>query len=233
MDAFYDWLNTLLFGLYPYIAVAVFVVGSWVRFDREQYSWKASSSQLLSDKGLRLGSNLFHVGVLMIIVGHVVGLLTPTAIYTKLLTIPQKQMLAMVAGGVFGLLGFAGLSILLLRRLALPRVRATTRASDWLVLLMLWVQVTLGLGTIFVSAQHLDGSSMLNLSHWAQHVVTFQGADAASFIRHEHWLFKLHIWLGLSLFVVAPFTRLVHVWSAPVWYLLRPGYQVVRSRLAR
>ncbi len=231
MDHLANWINTLFFGIYPYIAFAVFAVGCVVRFDREQYSWKASSSQLLDKSSLRLGSNLFHIGVLFIIVGHLVGLLTPTSIYTQFITVPQKQLLAMVAGGIFGVLCFTGLLLLITRRLNNPRLREHTRFSDWLVLWMLFIQVSLGLSTLFVSAQHLDGGSMLNLSHWAQHIVTFQ-PNAADFIKDEHWLFKVHIWLGLSLFVVAPFSRLVHVLSAPIWYVFRP-YQVVRSRWTR
>ncbi|MCP5174544.1 MAG: respiratory nitrate reductase subunit gamma [Moraxellaceae bacterium] len=231
MEHLANWINTLFFGIYPYIAFAVFAVGCLIRFDREQYSWKASSSQLLDKSSLRLGSNLFHIGVLFIIVGHLVGLLTPTSIYTKFITVPQKQLLAMVAGGIFGVLCFTGLLLLITRRLNNPRLREHTRFSDWLVLWMLFIQVSLGLSTLFVSAQHLDGGSMLNLSHWAQHIVTFQ-PNAADFIKDEHWLFKVHIWLGLSLFVVAPFSRLVHVLSAPIWYVFRP-YQVVRSRWTR
>ena len=231
MEHLANWINTLFFGVYPYIAFAVFAVGCLIRFDREQYSWKASSSQLLDKSSLRLGSNLFHIGVLFIIVGHLVGLLTPTSIYTKFITVPQKQLLAMVAGGIFGVLCFTGLLLLITRRLNNPRLREHTRFSDWLVLWMLFIQVSLGLSTLFVSAQHLDGGSMLNLSHWAQHIVTFQ-PNAADFIKDEHWLFKVHIWLGLSLFVVAPFSRLVHVLSAPIWYVFRP-YQIVRSRFSR
>lgn len=231
MEHLANWINTLFFGIYPYIAFAVFAVGCLIRFDREQYSWKASSSQLLDKSSLRLGSNLFHIGVLFIIVGHLVGLLTPTSIYTKFITVPQKQLLAMVAGGIFGVLCFTGLLLLITRRLNNPRLREHTRFSDWLVLWMLFIQVSLGLSTLFVSAQHLDGGSMLNLSHWAQHIVTFQ-PNAADFIKDEHWLFKVHIWLGLSLFVVAPFSRLVHVLNAPIWYVFRP-YQVVRSRWTR
>lgn len=232
MDSMATWLNTLLFGIYPYIAFAVFIIGCVIRFDRDQYTWKASSSQLLDRSSLRLGSNLFHVGVLLIIVGHLVGLLTPHALYVQVISVENKQLLAMVAGGIFGSLCFLGLLLLITRRLNSPRLRAHTRFSDWLVLWMLFIQVSLGLLTIPVSAQHMDGGSMLKLAEWAQHIVTFRGG-AADFIQDESLIFKVHIWLGLSLFVVAPFTRLVHVISAPVWYLLRPGYQIVRSRNAR
>ncbi len=232
MDSMATWLNTLVFGIYPYIAFAVFIIGCVIRFDRDQYTWKASSSQLLDRSSLRLGSNLFHVGVLLIIVGHLVGLLTPHSLYVQVISVENKQLLAMVAGGVFGSLCFLGLLLLITRRLNSPRLRAHTRFSDWLVLWMLFIQVSLGLLTIPVSAQHMDGGSMLKLAEWAQHIVTFRGG-AADFIQDESLIFKVHIWLGLSLFVVAPFTRLVHVISAPVWYLLRPGYQIVRSRNAR
>jgi nitrate reductase gamma subunit len=100
--------------------VAVFAVGCVIRFDREQYTWKASSSQLLDKSSLRLGSNLFHIGVLFIIMGHLVGLLTPTSIYTHVITVPQKQLLAMVAGGIFGVLCFTGLLLFITRRLNNP-----------------------------------------------------------------------------------------------------------------
>ena len=122
-------LHQFLFGIYPYIAFAVFIIGCVIRFDRDQYTWKASSSQLLDRSSLRLGSNLFHVGVLLIIVGHLVGLLTPHALYTQVISVENKQLLAMVSGGFFGVLGLIGLLMLLNRRLTDPRVRATSNTS--------------------------------------------------------------------------------------------------------
>lgn len=226
------YLNQLLFGFYPYIALAVFFVGSMLRYDREQYSWKASSSQMLSGRWMRLGSNLFHVGILLILAGHFVGLLTPHEIYSAIISAETKQLLAMIAGGIFGALCFVGLTILILRRLLNARVRATSRISDIAVLLILYVQLILGLSTIVISADHLDGSSMIALANWAQHIITFR-SGAADFILDEHIIFKLHIVLGLTLFLIFPFTRLVHVWSLPIGYLCRTGYQIVRSRKAR
>jgi len=105
----------------------------------------------------------------------------------------------------------------------------TSQFSDLPILDILFVQLVLGLLTIPFSAQHLDGSSMLALASWAQHLVTFQG-DAASFVMHEAFIFKIHLFLGLTIFLIFPFTRLVHVWSVPVQYLLRSGYQIVRRR---
>ncbi len=222
-------MNEFLFGIYPYIAITVFLLGSIFRYDRDQYTWKASSSQMLSSKGLRLGSNLFHVGIILLFFGHLVGLLMPESIYHVFMSAATKQMMAMVAGGIFGAICFVGMVILIHRRLTNPRVRATTKFSDIFILLLLFVQLVLGLLTIPASAQHPDGSSMIALANWAQHIVTFR-SGAADFIVHEAMIFKLHIFLGLTMFLVFPFTRLVHVWSAPAKYLFRKGYQVVRKR---
>lgn len=223
-------INEILFQYYPYIALAVFAIGCWARFDLNPYTWRTGSSQMLSGKWMRLGSNWFHVGVLAILGGHFIGLLTPHALYENFITASQKQLLAMVVGGVFGALCFIGLTILLLRRLFNARVRATGTGRDLLVLVLLYAQLVLGLSSIVVSAGHMDGSQMIKLGEWAQHIVTFR-SGAAAFIADAHWIFKAHVALGLTLILITPFTRLVHVWSVPVGYLVRP-YQVVRKRQA-
>ncbi|MBI1395296.1 MAG: respiratory nitrate reductase subunit gamma [Betaproteobacteria bacterium] len=224
------YTHQLLFGFYPYVCLAVFLLGSWLRFDREQYTWKSDSSQLLRRGQLRLGSNLFHVGVLFLLFGHFFGMLTPHWVYAPFITAGQKQVLAMASGGVAGALAFAGLTVLLHRRLADPRIRATSRPTDIAIVVILWVQLALGLATIPLSAQHLDGSMMLRFAEWAQHIVTFRGG-AADMLAGASWVFKVHIFLGLTVFLLFPFTRLVHVWSGfgVVAYLRRP-YQLVRSR---
>ncbi|MCX7894220.1 MAG: respiratory nitrate reductase subunit gamma, partial [Burkholderiales bacterium] len=137
-------LNTFFFSYYPYICLAVFLLGSLLRFDRDQYTWKSDSSQLLRAGQLRLGSNLFHIGILFLFFGHAVGMLTPHFVYEPFISAGAKQVLAMVSGGVFGLLGFIGVSLLLHRRLSHPRSRATQRTSDILLLWLLWVQFALG-----------------------------------------------------------------------------------------
>ena len=224
-----NYVNQFFFGIYPYIAITVFFVGSLLRYDRDQYTWKASSSQLLSKKDMRLGSNLFHIGIIALFFGHLMGLLTPHWAYESVISAGTKQVLAMTAGGIFGLTCLAGMILLIRRRMGDARIRATSQASDLPVLLLLFVQLVLGLLTIPASAQHLDGSSMLALASWAQHIVTFQG-DAASFVAGEAFIFKIHLVVGLTIFLVFPFTRLVHVWSVPIQYLARSGYQIVRKR---
>jgi nitrate reductase gamma subunit len=226
-----EYLHLIAFGIYPYVCLSVFLLGSLVRFDREQYTWRSGSSQMLRARQLRWGSNLFHIGILFLFLGHFVGMLTPHAVYEHFIGAGAKQLLAMVSGGIAGVICFVGLSMLLHRRLSDARIRATSSAMDIAVLVILWVQLVLGLATIPFSAGHLDGSVMMVLSEWAQRIVTFRGG-AADLIRDVDWVFKVHMFLGLTIFLIFPFSRLVHIWSAPVWYVFRP-YQVVRKRGAR
>ncbi|MBL4942192.1 MAG: respiratory nitrate reductase subunit gamma [Colwellia sp.] len=222
-------LNFLLFGIYPYIAITVLFIGSWIRYDREPYSWKADSSQLLDQKGFRLASNLFHIGIIFILAGHFVGLLMPESIYHHFISSADKQLLAMVSGGFFGVLCLIGLVMLLNRRLNNPRVRAVSKSSDIFVLVLLLVQLILGLLTIFASMDHLDGSVMILLGIWAQSIVTLQGVQAAEAMVTVGLIYKLHVFVGLTMLLVFPFTRLVHVISVPVKYFVR-NYQIVRQR---
>ncbi|MDP1977444.1 MAG: respiratory nitrate reductase subunit gamma [Undibacterium umbellatum] len=225
------YLHQFIYGIYPYIALAIFLLGSLVRFEREQYTWKSDSSQMLHAGNLRLGNILFHIGVLGLFFGHLVGLLTPVFVWDSLgISHGFKQMIAMVAGGVFGSLCLVGLLILMHRRLSDPRIAAVTRTGDKVLLVWIFITLVLGLSTIVESANHRDGHMMVLLMTWAQHIVTFRG-DAAEFIVAAPWLFKAHLFMGLSLFVLFPFTRLVHVWSgfAAVGYLGR-AWQLVRSR---
>lgn len=226
----YTYANFLLFGIYPYIALAVFVFVSIVRFNRDQYNWRSGSSQLLRKRQLFWGSNLFHFGILTVFLGHLVGLLTPIEVFDAIgISHSFKQIMAIVVGGVAGIACFIGLTLLIHRRLFDSRIRAASSFSDIFILLLLYVQLILGLLTILVSVGHLDGEEMVRFMTWAQMIVTFQGG-AADLVIDAHPLFKLHLFFGLTVFLVFPFTRLVHVWSAPIWYLGRRGYQVVRTR---
>lgn len=226
-----NYLNQFFFGLYPYIALTVFFLGSLMRFEREQYSWKSESSQLLQPKYLRVGNILFHVGVLGLFFGHLVGLLTPIAVWNAL-GVPHevKQLTAMIAGGVMGSMALVGLLILIYRRFSSVRLLANSTWRDKLVLIWLLVTLLLGLSTIVVSSHHLDGEEMVKLMTWAQYIVTFRGG-AADLISDASVVFKLHLFMGMTLFVLFPFTRLVHIWSGfgTLVYLKRRA-QLVRSR---
>jgi nitrate reductase gamma subunit len=223
------YLNHALFGWYPYLCLTVFAVGSLIRFDREQYTWRSGSSQLLRRKQLMWGSNLFHVGILVIFLGHFVGLLTPIAVYDAIgVSHGAKQMMAIVVGGIAGIACFIGLTLLVHRRLFDARIRKTSSFGDIAILLLLYVQLILGMATIPISLGHLDGGEMVKFMSWAQGIMTLQ-PGASAYVADANPIFKLHLFLGMTIFLVFPFTRLVHVWSAPVWYLGRRGYQVVRT----
>jgi nitrate reductase gamma subunit len=226
--------NTILFGLYPYVAAMVCLVGCWARYDREQYSWKAGSSQIFRTKGMRIASISFHVGILFVLAGHFVGLLMPESLYHHVISTPNKQLLAMVSGGLFGAICFVGMTMLIVRRFTDERVKASSSFSDNSVLVLLYIQLILGLSTIFASSHHMDGSVMVMLADWAQSIVLFRPMEAAVSIAPVGLVYKLHVFLGITLFLIFPFTRLVHIISgvaAPVKYLLR-NYQIVRQKRA-
>ena len=229
MNPVQSYLHNFLFNVYPYICLAVFLMGSLARFDRDQYTWKSDSSQLLRTGTLRWGSNLFHIGILFLLMGHTVGLLTPHWVYEPFITAEHKQLVAVTAGGVAGFICFIGLSMLLYRRLFDPRIRLTSHRTDIAILIILWIQLSIGLITLPYSLAHSDASVMLSLSDWAQRIVTFR-PDAAGLVALA-WPYKIHLVLGMTIFLLLPFSRLVHVWSgfASIAYVFRP-YQLVRSR---
>jgi nitrate reductase gamma subunit len=222
-------LHSFFFSVYPYVCGTVFLMGSLARFDRDQYTWKSDSSQLLRAGQLRWGSNLFHIGILFLFFGHFVGLLTPHFIYEHFISPQNKQMVAIVTGGAAGLVCFVGLSLLLHRRIFDPRIRLTSHRTDLMILAILWVQLVIGLTTLPFSLIHSDGSSMLLLAEWAQRIVTFRPDDTVLY--GLNWPYKIHLVLGMTIFLLFPFSRLVHVWSgfATVAYVFRPK-QIVRSR---
>ncbi|GKY89980.1 respiratory nitrate reductase subunit gamma [Sinisalibacter aestuarii] len=227
-------MHYFLYGIYPYIALGVGIMGTVARYERDPFTWKTSSSQLLRRKQLVLGSILFHVGMLVIFFGHLIGLLTPIWVFDALgVSHSAKQLLAVSLGGVAGVMALVGGGMLLHRRWTDPRIRQTSSVWDIAILVMLLAQLVLGLATVVVSLGHLDGHEMVKLMSWVQGIVTFD-ANAASYITDVALVFKLHLFLGLTIFLVFPFTRLVHIVSGlfvPLRYLFaRPGYQIVRSR---
>ncbi len=227
-----EYLNHALFGIFPYIALSVFFLGCLLRFDREQYTWRSGSSQLLDRRNMVLASNLFHVGILGLFLGHFVGLLTPIEVFEHLGIHPQtKQMLAIVAGSIFGIITFVGLVLLVIRRLTIARIYETSANMDIAILLLLLAQLTIGLISIVFSLDHLEGATMVLFMKWAGGIIFFR-PDAAEYLLTVSWVYKIHIVLGFTIALLFPFGRLVHIWSMPVWYFGR-SYQVVRKRQQR
>ena len=223
-------MTYFVFGVMPYIALTVLVVGSIIRYERDPFTWKSSSSQLLRRRQLVWGSILFHVGILIVFFGHLVGMLTPVEIMHALgIGYGVKQVAAIVVGGIAGAMAIIGAAMLLHRRLFDPRIRATSSFADTGILVLLFAQLVIGMGTILVSVDHLDGGVMVRFMDWARAIFTVR-LDGWTIVADVHWIYKLHIFLGLLIFILFPFTRLVHMLSAPIRYLWRPGYQVVRTR---
>lgn len=222
-------LNDLIFSYYPYVVILFFVIGSIYRYENNQYTWKTSSSQILRKDLLFIGSNFFHFGILFLLFGHFFGLMTPKIIYSKIISPNSKQMLAMISGGVAGIFCLIGLLILLYRRLSDYRIRITSTKSDIFVLFLLLVQLILGLASIYISYQHInDPKSMIALANWVQGIFTL-APNIGEFVINEHWIFKAHLFIGMTIFLIFPFTRLIHVFSFPYLYFLREGYQIVRG----
>lgn len=227
-------LEHVLFGYYPYLCLIVLVVGSIYRFEREQYTWQASSSQVLrTNRRFNLASNLFHIGILGLVGGHVAGLLVPASVYHFLgVTDSQHQWMEIIMGGAAGTMTLIGLTMLLLRRLTDERIRQTSSIADLLIAIMLWVTLVVGMATLPFSYETRNTGEYLHaLSGWAQSIVTLQ-PGAAELISNVPWMFKMHVLLGLTVMLVFPFTRLVHVCSAPIGYMLRRHSQIVRAKRA-
>ncbi len=227
-------INFIIFGIMPYVALTVLLVGSIARYERDPFTWKSSSSQLLRRRQLVWGSILFHVGIITVFFGHLVGLFTPVWVLDAV-GIPYwvKQWMAVLIGGPAGITALIGSTMLLHRRLFDPRIRLTSSYADIAIMVLIWLQLVIGLLTITQTLQHMDGAEMVRFMTWSQSVVSWN-INAWTTVVDVHWLYKLHIFLGLVITMLFPFTRLVHMisgFAAPFRYLLaRPGYQIVRSR---
>ena len=202
-----SWLQIFLFGVYPYVALTIAIIGTWVRFDLSQYSWKSGSTQMLRTKNMRLASNLFHVGIIVVLLGHLFGMLTPHFLYDRFISAGHKQILAVVVGGIAGVFCWFGLVMLMWRRFTDDRISNTSSFSDKLVLVLLFIQLNLGLISIFTSVKHLDGYTMMNLAGWAQDITILRPWQAAARIEQTDLIYQLHMALGITLIAIFPFTQ--------------------------
>ena len=213
-------LDFFLWVAFPYVAFAIFVVGHVWRYRRDQYTWTARSTQLLERRLLAPGSLLFHFGILAAIGGHVLGILVPRS-WTKAVGISDHlyHWIAVLAGGASGVAILAGLAILLYRRLAVARVRATTSRSDLLLYPVLVGAILFGeLATLWGSA--VDHYAYREtVSPWFRGIFTLQPQE--SLMANASFVFQAHAVTAWLLLAVWPFTRLVHAWSVPVGYLGR------------
>jgi nitrate reductase gamma subunit len=168
-----------------------------------------------------------------VIIGHFVGFLAPEPLVAWALSPTQHQLLAMVGGGIAGLIAIIGLTILIHRRVTDPRIWLNSRKWDIAVVLLLWLQLALGLLTVPLSAEHMNGAMFETLTTYVKGVVTFNGA-VWQLMATVPIIYRLHILLGFTIFLISPFTRMIHIWSGAgaLAYLFRP-YQIVRTPRTR
>ena len=226
-----DLTNYLVFGVYPYVSLAVFLFGSWLRFVGEQHFAWSDSGPFLSRQQMSWGATLFHGGILILFLGHFIGLLTPIRVFEAAgMSHNFKQWMAIAIGGIAGTMALVGITMLLHRRLFDVRIRASSSFVAHAILLLIAVQLVLGLGTIVVALiEHVDGCATLKFMTWAQDILTLRPVTAAAQVATAPLIYKLHMINGMTIFLVLPFTRLVNIWSVPIGYLGRQG-EALRPR---
>lgn len=227
-------MNRFFFGIFPYLCLAVFVVGHIWRYRYDKFGWTTRSSQLYEDKLLRIGSPLFHFGMLGVVGGHILGLLIPQSWTDKIgLSRHAYHVLALAGGIPAGVAAVVGLIILVYRRRTTGPVFSATTVNDKVMYLVLGAVIVLGIwNTIAGSWLQFGGEYNYRdgVSPWFRSI--FEMRPDVDLMAAAPWGFKIHAVLAFLLFAMWPFTRLVHVFSAPVGYLNRP-YVVYRSRDAR
>jgi nitrate reductase gamma subunit len=222
--------NMFWWVILPYTAIAVFVVGHIWRWRYDQFGWTSRSTQLQERRLLKWGSPLFHYTAFAAIAGHVLGILVPKS-FTDWLGIPETlyEDFSATAGTIAAIGVLIGAAVLTFRRTAIPRVRATTSAVDYLALILLGIIVILGIYlTLGIEdTSHYDYRSTVGV--WFRSLFVFHPNVTA--ITNAPMMYQVHAAAAWAIFAVWPFSRLVHAWSYPLWYLWRP-YIVIRSRVA-
>ena len=225
-------MNVLPWVVVPYLAALVFVAGHLWRWRFDRLGWTSRSSQLLEQRWLRIGSPLFHIGLLGVLGGHVVGILVPErATHAVGVSNHLYHVVALAAGGVFGVFALAGIVILTLRRLLVVRVRRAGTGLDVATDLLLLAVIALGMGeTIGWQLGVGDYDYRVTVSVWFRHLLTL--SPDASLLSGAPWIYQAHTLASLALFALWPFTRLVHVWTAPLQYVGRRAHVLYRPHAA-
>lgn len=222
------WLDILLWGIAPYLMVVVLVGGTIWRYRYDKFGWTTRSSELYESRLLRIGSPLFHFGLLVVIIGHVIGLIIPKGL-TDAVGVSQQtyHIQALLLGSVAGLSTLAGIAILIYRRRTTgPVFRATTR-NDKLMYVVLVAAIVAGLTTTLLGVGGEEPNYRLTVAPWFRSLFILRPDVNA--MTKAGLAFQLHTLIGMALFTLWPFTRLVHAFTAPLNYLFRP-YIVYRSR---
>ena len=216
-----NMIDQFLWVIFPYVCMAVFIVGHIFRYRTDQFSWTAKSSEFIEKKQLMIGSLLFHIGIIPVIMGHISGLAIPRP---WLLAVGVSDHLyhigAIYIGGFFGFVTLAGMIILTSRRFTKSTVRRLSSTSDLVVNVILLFIVFMGMyATLVTNAVQPDFDYRTSISMWFRNLFILQ--PDASFMVNVPMSFKIHVVTGFLIFALWPFTRLVHVWSVPLNYVGR------------
>jgi nitrate reductase gamma subunit len=224
-------MTVALWVVLPYIALTVFVVGHIWRWRTDQFGWTTRTTQVLENRWLRLGSPLFHLGAFLAIAGHAMGLLIPTAWFEAVgVTERLYHLVAVGAGTIAGLMVVVGLGLLIARRAVNGRVRRTTTRMDKVMYLVFVIVVALGMAeTVGVNLLGAGYDYRETVAVWFRGIFYFQPESAL--MTGAPLVYQLHALTAWVFLAIWPFTRLVHVWSAPIAYLWRP-YIVYRRKPA-
>lgn len=217
-----DYLNNLLLGYFPYIALAVFATGVLYHLWISDKTIQATSSQFLrGGKGMFWGSTLFHYAILLVLAGHIFGLLTPEWLYRLIMTDETKRLLAIIMGSLSGGVALIGITMLVIRRIGDARIRAVSSFQDYFIPILIIVQILLGLTCTYITANS-PIENYLSVDYWAQGLVWFE-PDAWKYIADINIFYVLHIVNGFLIFILFPFTKFMHMLMAPVRYLFKPN----------
>ncbi|MFD2839519.1 respiratory nitrate reductase subunit gamma [Populibacterium corticicola] len=223
-------MNTFLYVVFPYVCLAIFIVGHIWRYRHDQYGWTTRTSQVLENRWLRLGSPLFHFGALFAILGHVGGLLIPPS-WTRFVGISDHtyHVVAVAAGTVAGIFLSVGLVILLIRRFWYSeRIKVVTTGWDYVLYVLLTAEIFVGMWqTVAINVFGEGYEYRGTISVWFRQLFILQ--PDSSLVSGAPFWYQLHIVLACLMLAVWPFTRLVHVWSIPIMYMTRP-FVVYRRR---
>lgn len=223
-----NYINNLLFTYLPHIAFAVFWFGLITRIFYANRSIQARSTQLLADNRIRPGSNLFHAGILAVLLGHFT-LFIPEKLYHLIMTTETKRLIALSMGSFFGILAIVGMILLVYRRLSVETVKKTSNFHDHFILILLLAEAALGMGSVGITASGTV-EQYAALGVWAQKVITFQ-PDAGEVIASHGIIYKIHIFIGLVVIMIFPYTKLMHMLVMPLVYFFRTGFQLVRKSM--
>jgi nitrate reductase gamma subunit len=213
MDLWYS----LIFTVFPYVCLTTFVVGHAYRYVTDRFGWNARSSEFLEKKRLFAGSVLFHGGIVLTIFGHAGGLLIPQHVFDRFGIDAQGHMaIAYWSGLAVGVAAFAGVLLLAWRRLSQPRLKAVTSRNDTITLAALVVVIGVGLYNVMFGHFNL----LYSVAPWIRGIVTF--TPDAGLMRGVPLSYQIHVTAAWALLGFSPFSRLVHIWSAPLFYFLRP-----------